>query len=904
MRTVSLKVMHESMELSYSEKDNQPPFRKFMIAYDKKQKIGENLEKIKIALAGLSFDAGIIEDPLIYNFSDTIVGINHQQIDMGLALTNMLNIPVVSEQAVNTSGLAEAVSQKKKYNEWHLDYFGQYNGKRNYGQEAMLTIGNGYLGLRGAYVEANADSNNYPGMYVAGVYNQLTTNINGRQVTNEDLVNLPNAQYLSFGVDHQNPFKIDKDDIQEIYRSLDLKNGQLSTSMLIQLSTGHLLEIKTTKVADMVNWHRFSIKYDITPVNFTGSLQVYSKIDAAVINGNVERYQDFDQHHIDVTSMSSQDNVVLLAGQTKQSKIQFCVGSTLSLSESTDKLKIQTTNDKQQILQVASVQVTAGQSFSFEKTVAVHTSLETKGDLAAATTADLPHQLFDAISKDTTTYWTDTWKKIDIQIENDISSQKLTRVNLYHLMISGAAKESGKLDASIGARGLHGEAYRGHIFWDEMFFMPFYALHYPKIAKSLLMYRYNRLDAARDYAKSESHEGAMYPWQSGLKGDEQSQFVHLNPVTHQWDPDNSRLQRHVSIAIAYNVLYYVNITGDTTFMNQYGLEMLLSIAKFWISMSHYDSKEKRYNISGVMGPDEFHENYPNSDKPGLTNNAYTNIMVAWLFDQILEIAPKIDKKILTTVENKSKFSHEDLVKMTDISSKLKLSINSSGIIAQFENYFKLPRLDFDAYRRKYGDISRMDRLLKSEGKSPDAYQVAKQADALMAYHLISPKSVEAVIQKLGYKLPNGYLTRNIQYYLDRTTHGSTLSRIVYAVLTAMDQNMDQSWKFFSTALFSDYYDIQGGTTAEGIHLGVMGATILIETRDYGGVHYENNQLSVSPKLPDEWTTIHFKEAFRGNWFDFSISHHLVTVKSEKPAIITVCGKKVNLEANKQEKTTY
>ena len=103
MRTVSLKVMHESMELSYSEKDNQPPFRKFMIAYDKKQKIGENLEKIKIALAGLSFDAGIIEDPLIYNFSDTIVGINHQQIDMGLALTNMLNIPVVSEQAVNTS---------------------------------------------------------------------------------------------------------------------------------------------------------------------------------------------------------------------------------------------------------------------------------------------------------------------------------------------------------------------------------------------------------------------------------------------------------------------------------------------------------------------------------------------------------------------------------------------------------------------------------------------------------------------------------------------------------------------------------------------------------------------------------------------------------------------------------
>ncbi|GAY72772.1 trehalose 6-phosphate phosphorylase [Lentilactobacillus kosonis] len=265
-------------------------------------------------------------------------------------------------------------------------------------------------------------------------------------------------------------------------------------------------------------------------------------------------------------------------------------------------------------------------------------------------------------------------------------------------MVSGSALATGEIDASTGARGLHGEAYRGHVFWDVTFDLPFYASHYPKIAKQCLMYRYNRLNPARDYAKSEDKAGAMYPWQSGMYGDEQSQFLHLNPVSGKWDPDNSRLQRHVSISVAYDIINYVHISGDLKFMKDYGLEMLLSITKFWISMASYDKQADRYDIKEVMGPDEFHEEYPNSTDHGLTNNAYTNIMVSWLFDKVNDLINRYPDEV-TPVEDKADFSDNDLTKMNDIAHKLRLDINEDGIIGQFEGYFNLSRISFESYRK-------------------------------------------------------------------------------------------------------------------------------------------------------------------------------------------------------------
>lgn len=905
MRTIALRVMQDSIEIAYSTNDNQSPYRRFIITYNPDQTIGDNLEKIKVVLAGLQIDAAILLNSLEYEFSDTIIGINHNRIDIGLAITNMLNIPVVCQRDVEENGLQKAVRRKQRYNEWHLDYYGQYDSKRNYGQEAMLTIGNGFFGLRGAYVEAHADQDNYPGTYVAGVYNQLTTKIADHDVVNEDLVNLPNAQFLTFGVDEQTPFKINRNDIQNIYRSLDLKHGTLTTTMHIQLSTGHQLSVVAIKVANMTNWHDYAISYTITPLNFSGTLQLYSQIDGTVTNANVDRYQDFDQHHLQITGMSSREDEMYMTGETNHSHVQFVIGSNLRAMGNHKTPAIEVSNVDNRLQQKLSIEVSVGQTYSFEKNVTIYTDRETHDvALSQASADDLSTAGFEKTAKQSAAYWKSAWNNFDIQIKTDITSQKLTRVNLFHTLVSAAAVGSGKLDASVGARGLHGEAYRGHVFWDEMFVLPFYTLHYPELTKQLLMYRYRRLDAARAYAKQGHYDGAMYPWQSGMTGDEQSQFLHLNPITHQWDPDNSRLQRHVSLAIAFNVINYTQVTGDHSFMDKYGLEMLLEIAKFWISTATYDDKEKRYSISHVMGPDEFHENYPNSDQPGLTNNTYTNIMVAWLFNYLVELKSQLPKQVMSDVSRQANFDDALFDKMTDISHKLKLDINKNGILAQFEGYFKLPSLDFDAYRRKYGDISRMDRILKAEDKTPDAYQVAKQADALMAYYVLNIGEVDHILNQLGYHLPHEYLTKNIQYYLARTTHGSTLSRIVYSVLTEMDDNMDQSWSLFSTALFSDYYDIQGGTTAEGIHLGVMGATLMIETRNYGGVDSLGRTIQVHPNLPAEWSEISFKQLIRGQWYTFDITQSQIKVLTDADVTIQVMDQPVTIKANQLKTINY
>ncbi|MEE6693171.1 glycoside hydrolase family 65 protein, partial [Lactiplantibacillus plantarum] len=672
MKLIRLRIENDAMDIAYHPVSGQAATAHYLIAYNSDQTIGENLENIKVRLAGLQFDAAILENGLSYPFSDTIVGVNYDRIDVGLALTNLLNIPVVSQAAVDQLGLAAAVKAKSAYLKWHLDYYGQYHGVRNNGQEAMLTIGNGYFGLRGAFLESHADKDNYPGTYVAGVYDQTTTTVHDHQVKNEDLVNLPNAQFMTFGIDHQTPFTLNEHDLQDAYRSLDLKTGLLTTTKLIQLASGHQLRIRSQKVANMRDWHRYSIRYQVTPLNFAGSLQIYTEIDGSVMNSNVSCYNVFDQHHLKTMGIETAANTVYLSGQTKSSHINYTIGAKLTSPDVPAIENFNSTQQPQGVQQTVSLAVEAGKTYTFDKNVVIATSNDHSDPQLTHVQAELDQSSFDNTVTTSKDYWEATWRATDIKIRGDITSQRLLRVNIYHSFVSAAAIESGQLDASVGARGLHGEAYRRHVFWDEMFILPFYTLHRPELAKQLLAYRYRRLPMARKNAEAEGYAGAMYPWQSASKGDEQSQFTHLNPITKTWDPDNSRLQRHVSLDIAYNVWFYYHVTQDRDFLTHYGMEMLLSIAAFWISKADYDQANGRYNISGVMGPDEFHENYPNSTTAGLKNNAYTNIMVAWLFDTITTLRTQMPQAAFQAAAQAAQVDSTAEQALTTISHQLTL----------------------------------------------------------------------------------------------------------------------------------------------------------------------------------------------------------------------------------------
>ncbi|MCH4008595.1 glycoside hydrolase family 65 protein [Companilactobacillus sp.] len=903
MKPLYLTVTDKHIRYSYEESDDKITVNK-VYTINSAKSLGQNLDNFKTKIPN-DFDVVVILNPIDVELRDTIVSCGNLPIDMGLTMENLLHIPTVGVHDVARLGLKQAVSTEIEHAGWHLEYYGSYSGKRQYGQESMQTIGNGYFGLRGSYVEAKASDDYYPGTYVAGVFDQLTTNINNRDIVNEDLVNLPNAQYMTFSIDDGDPFELSPDVIENVYRSLDMRTGVFTITMIVSLPNGKKIKVITKKVADMKNFHNYSLQYTVQPLNFSGEMKIFSEIDGSVTNSNVERYRDFDGKHLVVDKTQVDEDRALLLAHTKNSNVNIAVGTRIQ-SPNIDDAVLNSNRFQERISQSLSFHVVEGRSYTVEKTVSIYTSLETDSSLEFAVNDHAYHKNFADAVANSMRSWQKIWANEDIELTGDVTAQKLLRLNEFHATVSAQDHVNENLDASVGARGLHGEAYRGHIFWDELFVLPYYTMHYPNLTKALLMYRYNRLPAAKRYAEENGYKGAMYPWQSGMYGDEQSQSMHLNPITNSWDPDNSRKQRHVSLAIAYNIWNYYNMTLDDDFIKNYGLEMMLNIAKLWISMAEYDPETKTYSISNVMGPDEFHEGYPNAKESGLKNNAYTNIMTSWLFDKINYLLKKEPKDVVDENLKRADFTDDDLHAIDIIGHDLKLEFNDQNILGQFEGYFKLKDIDFDYYRRQYGDISRMDRILKSEGDSPDQYQLAKQADALMGLYNLREETFLDIMKEMGYPIsdPNKFIKDNVNYYLQRTTHGSTLSRIVYSMLALKVNDKKLSWELFYQALTSDYYDIQGGTTAEGIHLGVMGATLNVVTSYFAGVDFRGEELTVDPNFPESWNALRFNLFFRGIHYYFTVTKDTVIVEADQDTHVQFKGEQVPLNANESKTINY
>lgn len=231
---------------------------------------------------------------------------------------------------------------------------------------------------------------------------------------------------------------------------------------------------------------------------------------------------------------------------------------------------------------------------------------------------------------------------------------------------------------------------------------------------------------------------------------EETQIVHLNPMDGTWGDDYSCLQRHVNLAILYNIWTYWELTGDREFLVNYGAEIFFEVCRFWASKCTL-GEDGRYHIDKVMGPDEYHEATPGTHIGGLTDNAYTNIMVCWSFEKVAEIKDSIlSAEEFKTLNTKVLLKPEEEQKWKDVSTKMYLSINSDGVLEQFVGYWGLPELDWEYYRNKYGDIARLDRILKMEKTSPDSYKCAKQADTMMTFYNITEEDVKRIMTKLGY----------------------------------------------------------------------------------------------------------------------------------------------------------
>jgi len=766
---------------------------------------------------------------------------------------------------------------------WSIEYH-SYDPNREGTTETLCAVGNGYFCTRGAMEEipANLDEN-YPGTYITGLYNSLESNIGGRIVSNEDFVNLPNWLPLTFRIGSGDWFNPREAEILQFHRKLDLKTGLLTRTMTVLDLEGNQTQIQSERFVSMANPNLAAIQYKITPQNYSGMVTFRSELDGTVTNLGVKRYRELSSRHLLLLEEGGEGPFSYLSVETNQSKIQIGLAAKLQVVCGEEivipEFQVETIQGK--VSTTFEVEVHSDIPICVEKVISLYSSHlpETKDPLYKAKEFIQKCGSFQDIYNLSTNEWKEVWDRIDLKVKGDRLVQKMLRLHLYHSMLS-LSSHTAKLDVGIPARGLHGEAYRGHIFWDEMYVMPFYDFHFPEAARSALMYRYRRLQTARQAAKAEGLNGAQFPWQSGSDGGEETQSLHLNPISGKWGPDYSHLQRHVSLAIAYNLWNYYWITGDTEFIIKYGAELFLSICQYWSSLAKKDPKTKRFNISGVMGPDEFHEEYPGSQDDGLVNNAYSNLMAIWTFNRAFLILDILQTEEKETLLNSLGIGPDELQKWKDVSRTLNVSLSDEGILEQFQGYFELEELDWEHYKTTYQDIHRMDRILKSEGLSPNSFKVAKQADTLMLFYNFAEGTTQSLISQLGYQPPEDLLARNLHYYMQRTSHGSTLSRLVHAYLAFLIEDYELSWLLYQESLSSDFLDIQGGTTREGIHLGVMTGTILHFYRTYAGLDWAGDILKLSPKLPARWKETTFNLSFRSIRYFFKIEREQISIKSD------------------------
>ncbi len=771
--------------------------------------------------------------------------------------------------------------------DWTLTYDSYDPGQQGL-REALCALGNGYFCTRGAFPWVKADETHYPGTYLAGGYNRLVTHVSGRDVENEDLVNMPNWLPLTFRPAGGDWLDMNACEILDFHQEVHLYEGLLRVHLRVRDGAGRETSLDCRRFVNMNERHTAGQALTITPENWTERMEIRSALDGKVINGGVKRYQKLNNTHLEsregdaFTGDLTGERMVYMAVETNQSHLRVAQAARTRLMRDGQRitpLSEEVAAEPGHVAHVLGVEAEAGHPVTVEKVVAMYCSRDTaisEPGIAARERADSAAD-FAGLFEEHRKAWARLWDRCDIGIADgpEGQAQLALRVHIFHLLQT-VSPNSIQLDVGVPARGWHGEAYRGHIFWDELFILPLLNLRLPAVSRAMLRYRGSRLDRARLAARRAGLGGALFPWQSGSDGREESQSLHLNPRSGRWIPDNSWQQRHVNLAIAYNIWQYYVVSGEKGFLEIRGAEMLLEIARLFASLAVYDEATGRYDIHKVMGPDEYHDGYPWADEPGLSNNAYTNVMVAWLMTTVLQALDELDADHRRELMDKLGVSQDEMDHWDAMSRSMKVAFHDGDIISQFEGYGDLEEFDWEGYKAKYGDIQRLDRILEAEDKSPNAYKLSKQADVLMLFYLFSFPRLKEIFARLGYTFTEATWNRNVDYYLARTSHGSTLSYVVHTWVLARTRRAD-AWDLFNLALYSDIGDIQGGTTAEGIHLGAMAGTVDLVQRCFTGLDFREGALHLDPVLTERLREMTLKVRYLGNWLNITVTRRAVTI---------------------------
>ncbi|WP_433531102.1 glycoside hydrolase family 65 protein [Micromonospora sp. CA-263727] len=763
-------------------------------------------------------------------------------------------------------------------------------------RETMLTLGNGYLAARGADPEASADGVHYPGTYLAGFHNRRP----GPDGGEESIVNLPNWLPLTFRPAAGQWYAPGQYRRLHEHRALDLRRGLYLRELLLLDPDQRRTRIRQRRLVSMAEPHLAALETILIAENWSGRVEIRAGVDGGVRNANTVSEPGTCGRHLTGVACGTDGADVIWLTATTTGAHQLVALAARTVVTGGGPASRRQVGGAEEIAQVLAVDLRAGERLVVAKTAAIFSSRDRAVDepLAAALAEVHRAGSFARLLAGHADAWRDLWNRFRLDVGERHAWQLPVRVHTFHLLQT-LSPYAADLDAGVPARGLHGEGYHGHIFWDELFVYPYLNLRFPELTRALLEYRHRRLTAARRQAAAEGGAGALFPWQSGTSGQDESPPRSVNPVDGEWVVDYTGRQPHANLAIAYSAWRYWETTGDLSFLAASGLELLVGTARFWAAAATYDPADDRYDIRGVTGPDEYHDGYPGRPGQGLDNCAYVNLMVAWTLGRATEAYAIVSRHPGAVPWRTITVGDEERRRWAHLARRLRLAFVGDGIPAQFEGYDELAELDWDRYRQRYGDLRLLGSLLQAEGDDPNRYRISKQADVLMLLYLFSAEELTALVRQLGYPFDPARIPDIVDYYLSRTTHGSTLSRIAHAwVLARTDRR--RSWEMLLAALGTDLADPAHSSTREGIHLGATAGTLDILQRCYTGLEVRGDVLRLNPLLPDGLDHLDCVIRYRDRLIELRIDHHHVRLTTppgtDPPVTVLVRDRPVELMA--------
>lgn len=709
---------------------------------------------------------------------------------------------------------------------------------------SVMACGNGYMGIRAAHEEDYTQQTR--GMYLAGLYHCA-----GRHETNE-LVNLPDIIGVSLQLNGEH-FSLLKGEILHWERQLDFANGELTRSVTWRSPDGACFRIDSRRFVSLDQLPLTAMQFSITPLDDAAKISLGTGIDATQTNSGRQHLDEISVRVFDPHSLQG-------VYETQDGAAEIVISAWCHLSQ---KSESSFSAKNRRLTSHHSLTVPQGETVTLEKLVWVAhrrdkaLSSETFARNALGELKACADRGYSALLDTSARAWKARWNSCRVEVMAEAYQDQIALdYAVWHLTAMTPAHDE---RVSIAAKGLTGEGYKGHVFWDtEIFLLPFHLFTQPQTARSLLRYRWLNLAGAREKARRNGWPGALFPWESAASGREETpEFAAINIRTGLRQKVASALAEHHIVAdIAWAVVAYWQATGDDAFMRNEGLTLLTETATFW--MGRATEVNGRLEIHDVIGPDEYTEH--------VNNNAYTNYLAHYNVANAVKFMQQFGPQETGFIE-----------KAKDFLARIWLpEADENGVIPQDDTFLSKPVIDLSQYKK---DAGKQTILLDYSRAEVNEMQILKQADVVM----------------LNYLLPERFDPRqcraNMNFYEPRTIHDSSLSKAIHGIVAARCGDTQSAYRFWR-----DGADIDLGcdphSSDEGIHAAATGAIWSGAVQGFAGLQVLNGELHFSPSLPSQWHCLSFPLQWQQTPLRVTIDSEGITLDSPAPISLMLWGHRV------------